>query len=72
MVDSILTSTPPLRKDVWRRMKGWYKTVTKCLPPTARVTLEQVTTEWEALYRWVPPPGIASQCVLTPSRLMTT
>ena len=37
-------------------MKGWYKTVTKCLPPTARVTLEQVTTEWEALYRWVPPP----------------
>ena len=36
-------------------MTGWYNTATNLPPPTARVTLAQVTEEREFLYRRVTP-----------------
>ena len=38
-------------------MKGWYKAAVDHVPPTARVTLEQITEKRVALYHQVPPPG---------------
>ena len=34
-IQSLLTFDPPLTKEAWFRMKGWYKAEAKCAPPPA-------------------------------------
>ena len=49
-VKALIGGYPPNAKELWRRMKGWYKAaVNRDLPP-ARATLEQITAERVELY----------------------
>ena len=48
---------PPLIREAWHRIKGWYKDTVDRAPPPARVTLERITAERVALYSYVPPLG---------------
>ena len=56
-VESLLGGDPPNPKEVWRRLKGWYKAAVNRAPPPARATLERITAERVDLYSYVPPPG---------------
>ena len=56
-MDAILGSDPPLHREAWHRIKGWYwAAVDRALSP-AWVTLEWITAEQVELYSYVPPPG---------------
>ena len=56
-VEALLGGDPPNVKEVWRRMKGWYRAaVNRALLP-ARDTLERITAERVELYSHVPPQG---------------
>ena len=44
-VETLLVEDPPNPKEVWRRLKGWYKAVVNRAPPPARDTLERITAE---------------------------
>ena len=56
-VEAMLGSDPPLHREAWRHIKGWYKAaVDRALPP-AWVILEQITSERVELYSYVPPLG---------------
>ena len=48
---------PPLHREAWHRMKGWYQSAVDRAPPPTRVTLERITAERVDLYNYVPPPG---------------
>ena len=48
---------PPLHREDWHRMKGWYRVAVDRAPPPARITLERITAERVDLYSYVPPPG---------------
>ena len=48
---------PPLHREAWNRIKGWYKAAVNRAPPPARVTPERITAERVELYSYVPPPG---------------
>ena len=39
VMETLLTSDPPLIKEAWRQMKGWYKTDTNRHPSPKFVTL---------------------------------
>ena len=55
-VEALVGSDPPIIKEDWHSIQGWYKsTVNRALPP-ARVTLERITAERVAMYSYVPPP----------------
>ena len=41
-VETLLGSDPPLRREAWHRIKGWYKAAVGHAPPPARVTLERI------------------------------
>ena len=56
-VEVLIGSDPPLHRESWHRIKGWYKATVDRAPPPARVTLERVTAERVDLYSYVPPPG---------------
>ena len=56
-LETLMGSDPPLHREDWQRIKGWYKAVVNCAPPPAWVTLEQITVERVGLYSYVPPPG---------------
>ena len=56
-IERLLGVDPPLHKEAWHRMKGWYKAAVKCAPPPARVTLKRITAEHVDLYSHVPPLG---------------
>ena len=56
-VDALLGEDPPNAKEVWRRMKGWYRAAAYRGPPPARATLEWITAERVELYSQVPSPG---------------
>lgn len=47
---------PPLHKEARHRMKGWYNYAADRALPPARVSLERITAEHDALYHQVPPP----------------
>ena len=48
---------PPLRREAWHRIKGWYKAAVDHAPPPTQVTLKQIMAERVELYSYVPPPG---------------
>ena len=50
-------SNPPLDREAWHRIKGWYKATVDRAPLPARVTLERIMAEREELYSYVPLPG---------------
>ena len=56
-VEALLVSDPPLHREAWHRIKGWYKAAFNRAPPPARVTLERIMAERVELYSYVPPPG---------------
>ena len=57
-VESLLASDhPPLVKEVWRRMRGWYKESINRPLPLAHVNITRMTMERISLYKWVPPIG---------------
>ena len=56
-VKALLVEDPLNAKEVWRRMKGWYRAAVNRDPPSARATLERITAERVELYSQVPSPG---------------
>ena len=56
-VETLLGSDPPIHREAWQRIKGWYKAAVDCAPLPAWVTLKQITVERVELYSHVPPPG---------------
>ena len=56
-VETLLGSDPPLHREAWHQIKGWYKATVDRAPPPARVTLERITAERVELHSYVPPPG---------------
>ena len=56
-VEALLGEDPPNAKEVWRRMKGWYKAAANRGPPPAQATLERITADRVELYSQVPSPG---------------
>ena len=62
---------PPIHRESWHRMKGWYWAAVERAPPPARVALKQITAELVDLYRHVPPQGIISPYLLSHYRWRT-
>ena len=56
-METLLTSDPPLVKEAWRWMQGWYKTAYNLPPPPVCISLAHITAEQVEVYRKVPPPG---------------
>ena len=56
-VETLLGSDPPLHRESWHLLKGWYWAVVDRAPLPARVTLNRITADRVDLYRYVPPPG---------------
>ena len=56
-IEKLLGVEPPLHKESWHQMKGWYKAVVNHVPPSDWVTLERLTEECVDIYRHVSPPG---------------
>ena len=56
-VETLLGADPPVPREAWRRLKGWYKVLFDRAPPPARATLERITAERVDLYRYVPSLG---------------
>ena len=56
-VESLLASDPPLIREAWIQMQGWYKDAIEHPPPPSIVSLAKMTGEREELYRHVPSPG---------------
>ena len=56
-IERLLGEDPPLHKEEWHRMKGWYKAVVDRASLPARANFERITAERVDLYRHVPLPG---------------
>ena len=56
-VDTIIGSDPPLHREDWHRLKGWYQAAVNHTPPPALVTLERITSERVNLYSYITPLG---------------
>ena len=56
-MEALVGADPPLIKEAWNRIHGWYKAVVDRAPLPAQVTLERITAERVAMYSYVPPPG---------------
>ena len=56
-VEPLIISNPPLIREAWIRIRGWYKEAVYCPPPPDKVTLATMMAEREELYRYVPFPG---------------
>ena len=68
-VEALLGGDPPISKEAWRRMKGWYRAaVNRGLPP-ARATIERITAERVELYSQVPSPGDNIPVTVNPSKI---
>ena len=50
-------SDPPLHREAWHQIKGWYRDTVDRAPPSAWVTLERITAERVELYSYVLPLG---------------
>ena len=44
-IEKLLGAEPPLHKESWHQMKGWYKAAADRVPLPDRVTLKQITAE---------------------------
>ena len=56
-METLNGSDPPLHREAWHQLKGWYQAVVDCDPPPARVTLEWIAAERVDLYSYVPTLG---------------
>ena len=56
-MEILLGSDPPLHREAWHRIKGWYKAAIDRAPPPAWVTFERITAEKVEMYSYIPPPG---------------
>ena len=56
-VESLLASNPPLIREAWIHMLGWYKDTSDRPPPPFRVTLGHMMEERVDLYRHIPYLG---------------
>ena len=56
-IERIMGAYPPHHKESWHRMKEWYRAALNCSPPSALVTLKQITAERMDLYCHMPPSG---------------
>ena len=56
-VEVLLGEDPPNAKEVWQRMKGWYRAAANRGPPPARATVDRITAERVELYSQVPSLG---------------
>ena len=56
-METLLRADPPIPREAWQRLKGWYKATVDRAPPPARATLERITAERVDLYSYVPSPG---------------
>ena len=56
-METLLGADPPNLKEVWRRLKGWYKAAVNCAPPPAQATLKRITAERVDLHSYVPSSG---------------
>ena len=56
-VERLLGSDPPLHREAWHWMKGWYWAAVDRAPPPARVNLEWITAELVDLYLYILSPG---------------
>ena len=65
-MEALLRSDPPIHREEWNRIKGWYWAAIEPAPPPAWVTLEQITEERVELYSYVPPPGLNTPISVEP------
>ena len=56
-MEKLLGSDPPIYRESWHRLKGWYWAAVDCSLLPAQVTLNRITAERVELYSYVPPPG---------------
>ena len=56
-IDSLLAFYPPLVRDSWVRIWGWYRDADDRPPPPAHISLETLTEEFAEPYAHVLPPG---------------
>ena len=56
-IEELLTSDPPLYKELGHHVKGWYKVMAGCVLLPAQLTIERITEERVALHYHTPPPG---------------
>ena len=56
-LEALFGSDPPMQREAWHRIKGWYKAAFDHAPPPAWVTLERIKAERVEMYSYVPPPG---------------
>ena len=56
-VETLLGLDPPLHREAWHRIKGWYQAAVDRDPPPAWVNLKRITSERVDLYSYVPPLG---------------
>ena len=56
-VETLLGLDPPLHREAWHRIKGWYRAAVDHAPPPAWVNLKRITSERVDLYSYVPPLG---------------
>ena len=56
-MEALLGSEPPLHRESWHRIKGWYWAAVDRAPPPVQVTLEKITEERVELYSYGLPLG---------------
>ena len=56
-VEVLAGADPHLIQEAWHMIQGWYKAVFDRAPPPAQATIERITAERVAMYRYLPPPG---------------
>ena len=56
-METLLGFDPPLHRESWHRLNGWYRAAVDRAPLPARITLERIMSERVDLYSYVPPPG---------------
>ena len=56
-METLLGSDPPIHRESWYQLKGWYWAAVDRAPPPSRVTLKRITTERVDLYSYVLPLG---------------
>ena len=57
VAESLFASNPPLNREAWIQMWGWYKDAVDHPPPPSIVALATMTAKREELYLHAPPLG---------------
>ena len=61
-----MKADPPLIKEAWYRLQGWYKAAVDRAPPPAQATLKRITAERVTLYSRVQPLGDSTPVDIEP------